>query len=92
MAEAAPTTKKASSAGRRVLSGLVVRCSGDKTVVVEVARVRLHRLYNKRQKQTKRYLVHDPDNTAEIGQAVQIRETRPLSARKRWVIVDAPAA
>ena len=69
------------------MTGHVIRRSGDKTVAVAVARVVKHPLYQKRQVRNKTYLVHDPNNTATVGDTVVIRETRPLSARKHWIIV-----
>lgn len=70
------------------MTGTVVRRSGDKTVAVLVSRVERHPVYEKRRTRNKTYLTHDPNNTAQIGEAVTIRATRPLSARKRWVIVE----
>lgn len=71
----------------RELAGVVIRKSGIKTVAVEVVRVIPHGLYDKRVKRTKRYLVHDESDTTEVGSNVLIRQSRPLSARKRWIIV-----
>ena len=68
----------------RRLSGTVVRRSGEKTVAVEVVRQMMHPLYGKAIRRTKRYLVHDPENAAQVGSDVEIVETRPLSKRKRW--------
>lgn len=72
---------------KRELDGVVVRKSGLKTVAVEIVRVIAHSLYGKRIKQTKRYLAHDESNGLSVGDAVTIQESRPLSARKRWVVV-----
>jgi len=69
------------------MDGVVVRRSGDKTVAVEVVSTVRHRLYGKSATVTKRYLTHDPRNTAEVGQKVRITASRPLSARKRWSIL-----
>jgi len=71
----------------KAIRGQVIRRSGDKTVAVSVSRVVKHPLYQKRQVRTKTYLVHDPNNAAQVGDAVTIRATRPLSAKKRWIIV-----
>lgn len=70
------------------MKGQVIRRSGDKTVAVRVSRVEQHPMYKKRQVRNKTYLVHDPNNAAKIGDLVVIRETRPLSARKRWIITQ----
>ena len=69
------------------MEGVVVRRSGSKTVAVEVTRVYRHPRYSKTITRSKRYLVHDPADTTAVGATVHIRETRPLSARKRWLIV-----
>jgi small subunit ribosomal protein S17 len=69
------------------MTGTVLRRSGDKTVAVVVTRVERHPVYEKRRTRKKTYLTHDPNNTAQVGDEVIIRATRPLSARKRWVIV-----
>jgi small subunit ribosomal protein S17 len=73
---------------KRELEGVVVRKSGTKTVAVEVVRVIAHALYGKRIKRTKRYLAHDEADTVAVGDTVVIRESRPLSARKRWVVIQ----
>lgn len=69
------------------MSGEVIRRSGDKTVAVRVARVERHPIYAKRWMRNKTYLAHDPQNKLQVGDRVVIRETRPLSARKRWIVV-----
>jgi small subunit ribosomal protein S17 len=68
------------------MTGKVIRRSGDKTVAVLVTRVEQHPRYKKRQTRNKTYLAHDEQNTAKVGDVVTLRETRPLSARKRWII------
>lgn len=72
---------------KRELEGVVVRKSGLKTVAVEIIRVLAHPLYGKRIKRTKRYLAHDESNSVTVGDKVTIQESRPLSARKRWVVL-----
>ena len=69
------------------MQGQVVKRSGDKTIAVEIVTSRPHSMYGKSLKRTKRYLVHDERNEAEVGQTVTIMQTRPLSARKRWRLV-----
>lgn len=73
---------------KRELSGVVVSKSGAKTVAVEVSRVAAHSLYGKRMHRTKRYLAHDVSDVLSVGAKVTIRESRPLSARKRWIVVS----
>lgn len=70
---------------KRELDGVVARKSGTKTVSVEIVRVIAHPLYGKRIKQTKRYLAHDASDALAVGDLVTIQESRPLSARKRFV-------
>lgn len=80
-----PSTEATSR--KRELEGVVVRKSGSKTVAVEIVRVLAHPLYGKRIKQTKRYLAHDESDVVAIGEKVTIQESRPLSARKRWIVL-----
>jgi small subunit ribosomal protein S17 len=82
------TTKKNTLTNRRTMSGVVVKRSGDKTVSVEVSRVVVHPLYHKRHVSLKKYLAHDEKNEVEVGDKVVISESRPLSARKRWVVIS----
>jgi small subunit ribosomal protein S17 len=66
--------------------GVVLRKSGDMTIVVEVSSEKRHKVYGKKIKTSKRFLVHDSNNTAVIGDAVSIKECRPYSKRKRWTL------
>lgn len=68
------------------MKGVVVKKSGDKTVAVAVTSVKHHGLYGKKIVKTRRFLVHDSENKAQVGDSVTIRSMRPMSARKRWVI------
>ncbi|MFY1617813.1 30S ribosomal protein S17 [Micromonospora sp. WMMD736] len=82
------TTADATRARRKVREGLVVSDKMDKTVVVEVEdRVR-HALYGKIMRRTSKLKVHDEQNSAGTGDRVLIMETRPLSATKRWRLVE----
>ncbi|MCP5029358.1 MAG: 30S ribosomal protein S17 [Actinomycetia bacterium] len=73
---------------RKVREGLVASNGMDKTAVVAVIdRVR-HARYNKTLQRSKRYYVHDPENTLNVGDRVRIQETRPLSKTKRWRILE----
>jgi small subunit ribosomal protein S17 len=60
----------------------------NKTVVVAVERRVGHPLYGKQMTRTKKYYVHDPENSAREGDVVRIMETRPLSKLKRWRVVE----
>ncbi len=73
---------------RKVRTGTVVSDKMDKTVVVEVQDLRPHRLYGKRMRRTNRLKAHDERNEAGVGDVVRLTETRPLSATKRWRVVE----
>lgn len=68
--------------------GIVVSDKMDKTVVVAVETRVPHPKYGKTMVQTRRYKAHDENNDCNEGDRVRIRESRPLSKQKRWVIVE----
>ncbi|MCS6814030.1 MAG: 30S ribosomal protein S17 [Cyanobacteria bacterium] len=68
--------------------GLVVSDKMDKTVVVAVENRSSHPKYGKIIVRTKRYKAHDEENRCQQGDRVRIRETRPLSKTKRWIVTD----
>ena len=72
---------------RKVRKGKVVSKMGVKSVVVEVTYREQHPVYGKVIIRRKKYHAHDEADTAKVGDAVTIMETRPLSATKRWRIV-----
>ena len=72
---------------RRTLRGTVVSTKMQDTITVAVERYVQHPKYKKFVRRTKKYLVHDAGNTAKEGEVVDIRETRPLSERKRFELV-----
>jgi small subunit ribosomal protein S17 len=71
---------------RRRLVGRVVSDKMDKTVVVEIERRKMHRVYKKVVITTKRVMAHDESNEIPVGALVRIVESRPLSKRKRWAV------
>ena len=73
---------------RKVYQGRVVSDKMDKTITVEVSTVKMHPVYGKRLKYSKKYYVHDEDNTAKTGDIVRIAETRPLSRNKRFRLLN----
>ncbi len=73
---------------RKVREGLVVSNKMDKTVVIAVETRKVHPLYKKAIKVTKKYKAHDENNDCKIGDIVKIIETRPLSGEKRWRVVE----
>lgn len=73
---------------RKQRVGVVTSNKMDKTIAVSVERRVKHPIYDKTMKSTKKYLAHDETNTCAIGDTVRIMETRPLSKRKRWRLVE----
>ena len=73
---------------RKTREGLVVSDKMDKTIVVSVEDRVKHGLYGKVLRRTRKLKAHDETNTCETGDRVLIMETRPLSATKRWRIVE----
>jgi len=73
---------------RKVRRGTVVSDRMDKTVVVSVERRLAHPLYGKQVSRRKRYQAHDEENKYQVGDVVRIEETRPLSKRKRWRVLE----
>ena len=73
---------------RKVREGYVVSDKMDKTVVVVVEDHVKHRLYGKVLRQTSRLKAHDEENSAAVGDRVRVMETRPISATKRWRLVE----
>ena len=71
----------------RVLRGTVVASKMQDTCTVAVERYVKHPKYKKYMRRTKKYLVHDAGNTAQVGAKVEIMETRPVSKRKRFSLV-----
>ena len=72
---------------RKVYVGKVVSAKCDKTITVMVETYRKHPLYGKRVKYSKKFTAHDELNQAKAGDIVEIMETRPLSATKRYRLV-----
>ncbi|NBW72889.1 MAG: 30S ribosomal protein S17 [Microbacteriaceae bacterium] len=73
---------------RKVRRGYVVSDKMDKTIVVQVEDRVKHPLYGKVIRRSTKIKAHDENNTAGIGDLVLIHETRPLSATKRWRLVE----
>jgi len=82
-AKAAPERNR-----RKVREGLVVSDKMEKTVVVEVEDRVKHALYGKVMRRTSKLKAHDEQNACGIGDRVLLMETRPLSATKRWRVVE----
>ena len=73
---------------RKVREGLVVSDKMSKTIVVALEDRKKHPLYGKVLRSTTKVKAHDEENTASIGDRVLLMETRPLSATKRWRLVE----
>ena len=74
--------------GRVVLTGKVVSDKMDKTIVVAIVEKRLHGLYKKYVKATKKVKAHDELNDAHEGDTVRVVESRPVSKEKRWRLLE----
>ncbi len=70
----------------RKMTGTVVSNKMDKTVVISVERIKNHPVYKKQYKVTTRFKAHDADNTCQLGDVVEVTETRPMSAHKRFTV------
>jgi len=88
---ATATTTEGTNTGRRRLTGVVVSSKMEKSATVRVERLVKHPRYHKYIKRRKNYMVHDEGNSVQPGDQVVIEESRPISRRKRWVIVDSNA-
>jgi small subunit ribosomal protein S17 len=74
--------------GRKERRGVVVSSAMDKTVVVRIDSVKAHDLYGKVVRRSRKLHVHDEQNAAGVGDLVRVVETRPLSATKRWRLLE----
>lgn len=81
-------TEQKTTSGK-TLQGVVVKTAMKDTATVLVERYVKHPKYKKYYKDSKKFLAHDPGNAAKVGDKVTIRETRPISKRKRFAIVSA---
>lgn len=79
------TAKKAEKAP--VLRGTVTSVSSEKTIIVEVKTLKTHPKYGKQYRSSKKYAVHVPEGTYAVGDAVSFKGCRPMSARKRHIVV-----
>jgi len=83
-----PTTETPARNDRKVREGYVVSDKMNKTIVVSLEDRKKHALYGKVMRKTTKVKAHDEENTAGIGDRVLLMETRPLSATKRWRLVE----
>jgi small subunit ribosomal protein S17 len=73
---------------RKILVGTVTSDKMDKTVVVQVERLKQHSKYGKVMRIHNKYKVHDEHSRAKLGDTVKIVESRPISKEKRWALVE----
>jgi small subunit ribosomal protein S17 len=81
----------AGPAKRQEKVGVVTSNKMQKTVVITVERQVIHPLYKRVVRRSKNFLAHDEKGECRVGDTVRIEETRPLSARKRWRVVEVVA-
>lgn len=70
----------------RIINGTVVSNKGDKSITVKVDRRITHPIYKKQYTRSKKYHAHDEANTAQVGDFVEIAESRPISKTKHWTL------
>lgn len=80
--------KKVKHGNRKERQGVVVSDAMDKTITVRIDTAKSHRLYGKTMRRSKKLAAHDEQNEAGVGDLVKIVETRPLSKKKRWRLVE----
>ena len=73
---------------RKTKIGVVVSDKMDKSRVIAVKRFLKHPFYGKFVRKTSKFMVHDENNESHVGDVIKIMETRPLSKRKRWRLVE----
>jgi len=73
---------------RKKLTGVVIGNKMDKTAMVLVERLKKHRTYMKYVRSQTKYMTHDPQNRCQVGDRVRMIESRPISRRKRWQVVE----
>lgn len=73
---------------RKTRVGLVISSKMDKSITVSIERKIQHPIYGKSLKRSKKFVAHDEENTCNEGDTVKIMETRPISKRKKWRLVE----
>ena len=84
----APATPQKRTSSRKVRIGKVVSAKMQKSILVAIERRVQHQKYKKYFKQTSNLMAHDEKQEAGVGDTVKIMETRPMSSRKRWRLVE----
>lgn len=83
----AKTESREDAKAGKFLEGIVVKTAMKDTATVQIERYVKHPKYKKYMKKSEKFLAHDPGNTCAVGDKVTIRETRPISKRKHFIIV-----
>lgn len=81
------TAEKLTKSSRRKINGVVVSTKMDKTIVVEVTLTIKHPVYKKYYKKNNKFKAHDESNQCEVGDSVEIIESRPISKHKNFSLV-----
>jgi small subunit ribosomal protein S17 len=82
------TAKEDKKAHKKQMIGTVVSEKMDRSIVVSVETLKQHPIYKKYIKRSRRYIAHDEKNECKTGDVVKIIETRPISKRKTWKLVE----
>lgn len=88
MAKKTTTKENTQTKAKKLLSGVVVSNKMDKTIVVSVTRFIKHPKYGKFYKVSKKYKAHDENNKFNIGDNVSLKESKPISKDKKFVVVE----
>ncbi len=78
----------AETTNKKVVVGVVTSNSMEKSITINVVRRLRHPIYGKFVKRSKKFMAHDETNEANVGDTVKITESRPLSKKKRWRLVE----
>lgn len=73
---------------KKLLKGVVISDKMNKSRVVVVEKIKKHPVYGKYVRRRKKYMIHDEKNESKTGDVVLFKETRPISKRKKWMIVE----
>ena len=73
---------------KKILDGIVIRDKNNKTIVVNVKRKYIHPFFKKVISSTKKYHAHDENNKFKIGDNVEIIESKPISKKKKWQVIN----
>jgi len=78
----------AETTNKKIVTGVVTSSSMDKSITINVERRLRHPIYGKFVKRSKKFMAHDETNQCNVGDTVKITESRPLSKRKKWRLVE----